>query len=227
MTPRQAVALIAAAVSGGLAHAADPTVQHTLTPGQARDALAAALPDGATGDGRQIYLTDASGTILASAPPAGDAEGRPLSAIIGDAQPLTTFGARAGVLEIALADDTPALAALDQPRSAVRARSPWSSPPPPSTASGAPTSRSTRPSSSAPAPSCSSSSTAISRRSAAPARPTASTPATEARSETALNARPLRPVGLGSRPRPPLLVALDVRAARAGAARRAARLRRG
>ncbi len=56
---RQAVALIAAAVSGGLAHAADPTVQHTLAPGQARDALAAALPDGATGDGRQIYLTDA------------------------------------------------------------------------------------------------------------------------------------------------------------------------
>ena len=110
---RQSLTLIAAALSGGLSHVADPSVQHTLSPTQARDALAAALPEGATAENRQIYITDVAGTIVAAAPPAPDAEGRPLTAIIGEAQPLTTFGARAGVLEIVLSNRVPALATVD------------------------------------------------------------------------------------------------------------------
>jgi two-component system cell cycle sensor histidine kinase PleC len=110
---RKTLALIAAAVSGGLSHVADPSVQQTLSPTQARDTLTAVLPDGATGENRQIYVTDASGTIVAAAPAAADAEGRRLTAIIGEAQPLTTFGARAGVLEIALADNESAFATVN------------------------------------------------------------------------------------------------------------------
>jgi two-component system cell cycle sensor histidine kinase PleC len=110
---RQTLALVVAAISGGLSHVADPSAQQTLSPMQARDALAAVLPEGATGEDRQIYVTDASGMIVAAAPPVADAEGRPLTAIIGEAQPLTTFGARAGVLEIVLADDESAFATVN------------------------------------------------------------------------------------------------------------------
>ena len=76
---------------------------------------------------------------------------------------------------------------------------------------GAPTSRSTSPSSSAPAPSCSSSSTAISPSRAAPSRPTAIYSADPRALRDGADARPLRAVGLGPRPRPHVLVALDVR----------------
>jgi len=74
--------------------------------------LADALPPGATGDGRRIFVTDPDGVVVATAPRAVDDEERPLTDIIGEAQPLTTFGARAGVLEIALADETRALATV-------------------------------------------------------------------------------------------------------------------
>src|SRR5262249_25568464 len=74
--------------------------------------LADALPPGATGDGRRIYVTDQTGTVIATAPRAIDDEDIPLTRIVGEAQPLTTFGARAGVLEIALPDGRQALATV-------------------------------------------------------------------------------------------------------------------
>jgi two-component system, cell cycle sensor histidine kinase PleC len=74
--------------------------------------LADALPPGATGDGRRIFVTDPDGVIVATAPRSIDDEGKLLTDIIGEAQPLTTFGARAGVLEIALADETEAFATV-------------------------------------------------------------------------------------------------------------------
>jgi two-component system cell cycle sensor histidine kinase PleC len=119
---RTDLTLVAAAVAGGLAHVADPAVQHTLSSAQARDALAQALPDSATAGARHVYVTDAGGRILATAPPEPAAEGQPLTAIIGEAQPLTTFGSRAGVLEIALPGHEQALATvtnLDAPLGAV------------------------------------------------------------------------------------------------------------
>ena len=74
--------------------------------------LADALPPGATSDGRRIFVTDPDGVIVATAPRRIDDEGVPLVRIIGEAQPLTTFGARAGVLEIALSDEAIAFATV-------------------------------------------------------------------------------------------------------------------
>ncbi len=84
--------------------------------------LADALPPGATSDGRRIYITDPDGTVVATAPRSMEEEGLPLTYLIGEAQPLTTFGARAGVLEIAMPDASRAFAAvhhLDAPLGAV------------------------------------------------------------------------------------------------------------
>ena len=83
-----------------------------LTQSDLLNIMADALPPGATGDGRRIYVVDPDGKIVATAPRAVEDEGIPLVRIIGEAEPLTTFGARAGVLEIALADGTRALATL-------------------------------------------------------------------------------------------------------------------
>ena len=76
--------------------------------------LADALPAGATADGRRIFVTDRAGTVVATAPRSTDNEDIPLTRIIGEAQPLTTFGARAGVLEIALTDGTPVLGTVHE-----------------------------------------------------------------------------------------------------------------
>ncbi len=89
-----------------------------LSQREVRNALADALPPGATAGKRRIYITDADGTVVAAAPEGIEPGRRVLTAIIGEAQPLTTFGARAGVLEIALTDGERALATvhhLDEP----------------------------------------------------------------------------------------------------------------
>jgi len=109
---RHDLVLLAAALSGGLTHVVDPAVQSTLTSEQAGIALASALPQDAALDGQQIYVTDPAGHIIASSPARPAADGRPLAGFIGDAQPLTTFGARAGVLEITLASGEDALATV-------------------------------------------------------------------------------------------------------------------
>lgn len=70
------------------------------------NALADALPPGATGHGRRIFVTDPDGVVVASAPRSIEEEGLRLTDILGETQPLTTFGARAGVMEIALPDET-------------------------------------------------------------------------------------------------------------------------
>ena len=68
----------------------------------------------ANGDGvivagiRHEVVTNADGTISATAPLEAGMVGRRLIDVLGPAQPLTTFGAAAGVLEIPLADGSPA-----------------------------------------------------------------------------------------------------------------------
>ncbi|MEO1105032.1 MAG: hypothetical protein AAFW98_15100, partial [Pseudomonadota bacterium] len=57
------------------------------------------LPGGATRDGRQIALVE-DNAIAATFPFRGDLIGRPPGAILGENQPLTTFGKRAGVMEV-------------------------------------------------------------------------------------------------------------------------------
>ncbi len=85
------------------------------------------IPNWALVPGRQIFLTNADGVIVAAvrigvltgdgmttAVPQPDktALGRRLTDVLGPSQPLDTLGAVAGVLEIALADSTPAYATV-------------------------------------------------------------------------------------------------------------------
>nr|WP_082428944.1 PAS domain-containing sensor histidine kinase [Roseibium alexandrii] len=62
--------------------------------------LADSLPTGATSKGRIFLISDTNGKIAASAPLQPSLEGRPLTDLLGPAQPLTVFGERAGVLSI-------------------------------------------------------------------------------------------------------------------------------
>jgi two-component system cell cycle sensor histidine kinase PleC len=71
-------------------------------------ALAASLPKGATGDGRSVVLADAEGNIQAHAP-LGSVHAGNLLTILGPQQPLTTFGADAGVLRLSLYDGSDAI----------------------------------------------------------------------------------------------------------------------
>ncbi|HET9246976.1 MAG TPA: PAS domain-containing sensor histidine kinase, partial [Xanthobacteraceae bacterium] len=82
------------------------------------------MPSGARAPGRQVLIangdgvivagirhevvTSADGTISATAPLEAGMIGRRLLDVLGPTQPLTTFGAAAGVLEIPLADGSPA-----------------------------------------------------------------------------------------------------------------------
>lgn len=108
---RETVGMVASVVSASFA-GIDPG--KALWRSEVLNRLADALPPGALADGRRIYLTNADGLVIASAPRSLDEENLQLTSIIGEAQPLTTFGARAGVIEIALADNERALAAAHQ-----------------------------------------------------------------------------------------------------------------
>jgi two-component system cell cycle sensor histidine kinase PleC len=73
-----------------------------------QSALAASLPKGATADRRVALLADAEGQIQGRAPLDGSPSGNLLT-ILGPQQPLTTFGADAGVLRLTLLDGTDAI----------------------------------------------------------------------------------------------------------------------
>ena len=77
---------------------------------RAQELLDQTLPPHATLGGREILISDIDGVIVAAAPRRHI--GRPLLEILGPAQPLTTFGAGAGVLEIPLANDVEAFATV-------------------------------------------------------------------------------------------------------------------
>ncbi len=77
-----------------------------------QEILALALPPWATDAGRQFLLTNAEGVVAAATPPTNATIGRRLIDLLGPTQPLTTFGAGAGVMEITLADDMRVLATV-------------------------------------------------------------------------------------------------------------------
>ena len=77
-----------------------------------QDLLAQALPAWATADGRRFLLTDKNGVVTAASPGPNPVVGRRLIDVLGADQPLTTLGASAGVLEIALPDESRALATV-------------------------------------------------------------------------------------------------------------------
>jgi two-component system cell cycle sensor histidine kinase PleC len=71
-------------------------------------ALASSLPKGATFDDRMVLLASADGDIKARAPLMASDDNTLLS-VLGPQQPLTTFGADAGVLRMTLPDGTDAI----------------------------------------------------------------------------------------------------------------------
>jgi two-component system cell cycle sensor histidine kinase PleC len=76
------------------------------------DVLARALPAWAGASSRQYLLTNGEGAIVAATDGASSTIGRRLIDLIGPTQPLTTFGANAGVMKIVLPDETRALATV-------------------------------------------------------------------------------------------------------------------
>lgn len=77
-----------------------------------QEILARALPLWATEAGRHFLLTNTEGVIAAATPATDGTIGRRLIDLLGPTQPLTTFGAGAGVLDIVLTDDTRVLATV-------------------------------------------------------------------------------------------------------------------
>jgi len=70
------------------------------------------LPAWGAMSGRRFILTNADGIVTAAMPATDATIGRRLLDLLGPTQPLTTFGAGAGVMEIALPDETRALATV-------------------------------------------------------------------------------------------------------------------
>ena len=77
----------------------------------AQPALDYAAPAGSPGN-RRILLTDLLGVVRAALPSTDPAVGRSLLDVLGNQQPLTTFGQQAGAMEIVLADGTVAFATV-------------------------------------------------------------------------------------------------------------------
>ena len=115
---RQAVEALADQVVLALEHPArELKANSERTP-----ALEPIMPAWAAAQDHLILLADADGTIVASVPNDPQKLGRPMLDLLGPSQPLTTFGAAAGTLEITLPDGAAALAtvrALHNPLGAV------------------------------------------------------------------------------------------------------------
>jgi len=77
-----------------------------------QELLARVLPEWVARGGRHILLANPDGSVVAATPALNPLIGQRLIDILGSTQPLTTFGASAGVLEITLANGTPALATV-------------------------------------------------------------------------------------------------------------------
>jgi two-component system, cell cycle sensor histidine kinase PleC len=108
---RETVGMVAAVLASSLSYL-EATSDAPPSQIDVLNALDSALPPNATGDGRRIFVADRAGTVIATAPRDHESENLPLTQLIGEAQPLTTFGARAGVLEMILPDETEALATV-------------------------------------------------------------------------------------------------------------------
>jgi two-component system cell cycle sensor histidine kinase PleC len=98
-TLSNAVSTLEAAASIATEQLVRPADPRHATP-SAHDLLAGALPSWATGSGRQFFLTNSAGVVVAAVPQIGGVIGSRLIDLLGATQPLTTFGASAGVLEI-------------------------------------------------------------------------------------------------------------------------------
>src|SRR5262249_15923421 len=93
-------------------HLRQPLKQPASAAVPPQQVLERALPSWAMAPGRRFLLTTADGIVAAATPVTDGVIGRRLLDLLGPTQPLTTFGAGAGVMDIALPDDTRALATV-------------------------------------------------------------------------------------------------------------------
>jgi two-component system cell cycle sensor histidine kinase PleC len=117
---RQTVEALADELAVALDH--PPRETRAGTTGRTSAALERAVPAWTRTHERLILVADAYGTIVASFPDDPQKLGRQILDLLGPSQPLTTFGAAAGTLEITLPDGAAALAtvrALRNPLGAV------------------------------------------------------------------------------------------------------------
>src|SRR4029079_6993744 len=89
-----------------------PPEKAANTIGQPHVLLGRVLPSWAIAAGRRFLLTNSDGIVMAATPAGDSTIGRRLIELLGPTQPLTTFGAGAGVMEITLPDDSRALATV-------------------------------------------------------------------------------------------------------------------
>jgi two-component system cell cycle sensor histidine kinase PleC len=76
------------------------------------EALQQALPSWAAGAGRRVLVADGDGAIVATLPGEPQLLGRQMLDVLGPSQPLTTFGATAGTMEITLGNGETAFATV-------------------------------------------------------------------------------------------------------------------
>ncbi|WP_421724209.1 PAS domain-containing sensor histidine kinase [Bauldia sp.] len=107
---RQTIELIATVIADAIERTYPATADPT--PADVQATLLQVLPDVATAEGRHVYVTGPDDLVVATAPADDGVSGLPLQRVLGETHPLAIFGARAGVLEISLADGTPALATV-------------------------------------------------------------------------------------------------------------------
>src|SRR3974390_2829574 len=109
---RQTLANHAATLEAAADLVAEHLQQRGRADARAQDALNASLPSWGNESGRLYLLTNIDGIVSATSPSLAGALGRNLIDLLGPIQPLTTFGAGAGVLDLTLPDDTRALATV-------------------------------------------------------------------------------------------------------------------
>ena len=106
---RQAIEGLADQLASELDHAGR---EARIGSGRTTVALERALPAWAMVGHRSILVADSDGAIVASIPNDPQKLGRRILDLLGPSQPLTTFGATTGALEITLPDGTTALATV-------------------------------------------------------------------------------------------------------------------
>ena len=106
---RQAIEALADNLALELHH---PARDVRANSGRTSAAIEHAVPAWAASGNREILVADSDGRIIATVPSDPQQVGRPLIDLLGPSQPLTTFGAAAGTLEITLPDGAPAFATV-------------------------------------------------------------------------------------------------------------------
>src|SRR6185437_11199351 len=106
------VRALAAAAALAAEHIDRPLAKPADAVHRPNEILVNALPSWSTANGRRFLLSNADGVVIAAVPASDGVIGSRLIDLLGTTQPLTTFGAGAGVLEILIPDGARSLATV-------------------------------------------------------------------------------------------------------------------